>query len=535
MLRFSITTLGCKVNQYDGQAIAAALAAEGLRPCEPLGDRGFAADLVVINTCCVTATAMQKSRQAIRRAVRGAPGAFVLVAGCYADYDPARISDLLAGLGLAPQRVVVAGHHHDLAESIRRLVSGIKACRNLQPSRGPEGPAALVCPGLPERPAHPPAPLGAQIQQAGDDVGWDDLCMNADTAACPTTMASIIKARRQAAVKNNVAGMQGMGPISRFLGHQRAFVKVQDGCDAFCAYCIVPYTRCRVWSRTQQEVQQEVRALVAAGHKEIVLSGVFLGAYGRPTAIRRRWRGAESCGGGLRGRASPLAALLRRLASIEGLWRLRLSSLEPADLTDDLLAACATLPTVAPHFHLPLQSGSQRILRRMNRQYSMDEYRHTVDRLRETLDRPALTTDVIVGFPGETDEDFDATLEAARYAGFAKIHAFPFSPIQGTAAWNWRAEAPAAAVVKDRMARLAHLERQLAAGYRRQFVGQTMEGLVEALDSRNPLRRRAMTDRHITAFFDGANVPAGTVVKLTITGLRDDGVDARVMGSKAGA
>ena len=314
-----------------------------------------------------------------------------------------------------------------------------------------------------------------------------------------------------------------MGPLASFPDRQRAIVKVQDGCDAFCAYCIVPYTRSVVWSRSISQITAECRALVAAGHKEIVLSGVFLGAYGRRTALRRRWGRSEA----------PLIELVRAVAAIEGLWRLRLSSLEPADLTDDLLCLWRELPNLAPHFHLPLQSGSAEILRRMNRQYTPTEYRRTVERLRNALDRPALTTDIIAGFPGESDGDFAETIAVARLAGFSKIHAFPFSAIEGTAAWSRRSEAPPAEVVKARMARLGALEAEMAAAYRRQFVGDVMEGLVErAREGRSqPRTRQAMTDRYLTVRF-GAPREAdltGQVVALRITAVTKTGLLGRLV------
>jgi len=194
-------------------------------------------------------------------------------------------------------------------------------------------------------------------------------------------------------------------------------------------------------------VMDECTNLMGAGHKEIVLAGVFLGAYGRETAIRRRWDG----------KAAPLIELIRSVAAIDGLWRVRLSSLEPGDLTDDLLALWSDLPNLAPHFHLPLQSGSGRILKSMNRQYTPEQFSQTVRRLREDLDQAAVTTDIIVGFPGESDDDFAQTLDMARESGFAKIHAFPFSAIEGTAAWLRRDEIPPKDVVKDRLARLGKL------------------------------------------------------------------------------
>jgi len=460
---YAITTLGCKVNQYDAQAMATLLRRRGLVPAEATRP----VDLLIVNTCCVTTAAMRKSRQAIRQAVRRSPGAAVLVAGCYTDYDASRISQLLRDLGIQPCRAVIAGHHTDLANEVNKAVEALEAT------------------GGPPAPARPSQPAG-EIDAPGNEV-----FMRAGSPIDASLSPTFMKTRRKAAVKENVPGTQRLGPIDRFAGNQRAFVKVQDGCDAFCSYCVVPYTRCRVWSRSIDDVEAECRVLVAAGHKEIVLAGVFLGAFGRRTAIRRRWNG----------RPAMLEKLLARIAGIEGLWRVRLSSLEPGDVSDELLGLCRENPTVAPHFHLPLQSGSRRILERMNRQYTPDQFRRTIGRLRASLDRPAITTDIIVGFPGETEDDFAKTLAMARHAGFAKIHAFPFSAIEPTAAWTWRHEAPAPPVVKERLARLGELEADLAGAYRQQFVGQTLEGLVERARSPHSQTRQAMTDRYLTVRF----------------------------------
>jgi threonylcarbamoyladenosine tRNA methylthiotransferase MtaB len=219
---------------------------------------------------------------------------------------------------------------------------------------------------------------------------------------------------------------------------------------------------------------------------------------------------------------------VRRVAGIEGLWRVRLSSLEPLDLTPELLAVCRG-EKVAPHFHLPLQSGSAKVLARMNRQYAPQQYRRTVDRLREAIDRVAITTDIIVGFPGEDDEDFRQTLDLARFAGFSRIHAFPFSAIEGTAAWNWRKQAPPPAVVKARLAELAEVQEQLSRQFRRQFLGETMEGIVERT-SRS--RIGATTDRHITIT---AHRPTagddlrGQVVRVRAESLSEDGLEGRLL------
>ena len=475
-MRFAITTLGCKVNQYDGSAIAGALVAAGLTPA----DRDDRAELVVVNTCCVTAAAMRKSRQAIRRAVRAAGEPVVLVAGCYSDYDGRRIAGLLADLHVPAERTFIVGHHGDLPAVVAEAAEAAKGRRQ----------------------DTTPAISGS--------------CGNAGSA-CPAT----IKARRADAARADPT--DDLPAISRFPGHQRAFVKVQDGCDAFCTYCIVPFTRPRLKWRPIEAVAAECRALVAAGHKEIVLAGVFLGAYGRDTAVRRNWRTEP---------AATLAELLERIADLPDLWRVRLSSLAPADVTDELLEVFRCSPTVAPHLHLPLQSGSDQILRRMNRQYTPEHFERTIDRIRSVLDRPAITTDIIVGFPGETEGDFDDTLALARRAGFARIHAFPFSPIEGTAAWNWRGERPGDNVVKQRLAKLAGLETHLAETYRGKFVGERMEGLVESARPAADGRRQAMTDRYLTVFFappDGQSPDelTGQVVTFDIDGVCADGLVGR--------
>lgn len=486
---YKLTALGCKVNQYDLCAIESALQEAGLKRAP----RGAAnVNLVAVATCCVTTTAMRKSRQAVSRAVRNSPGAAVLVVGCYCDYDAGRVSELLESLNVPPDRAIVAGHHAgDLPERIRQLAGSL------------------------QRP-------GGDSGQAGR-LG-NDLCTIAACDACrdvPPDHTSITL-RRMAAVKHNVSATRDLPPVRKFPGHQRAFVKVQDGCDAFCAYCVVPYARSVVWSRTVRQVLDECGQLVAAGHREIVLSGVFLGAYGRKSAVRRRWK--MPC--------SPLVELVRQVARIDGLWRLRLSSLEPADLNDELLGLWGEVPNLAPHFHLPLQSGSTRILRKMNRQYTADDYRRTLDRLQWAVDRPAITTDIIVGFPDESDRDFARTLEMVRLAGFSKIHAFPFSAIEGTAAWSWRDRCPPAQVVGHRMAELARLEREMAAAYRGRFVGMVMEGLVESARGAGGFRR-AMTDRYLTVRFrpqPGVGNLTGTVIPFRIEGVCEGGLEGTVAG-----
>ncbi len=495
MLQYFVTTLGCKVNQYDSRALTSTLEAEGLTAVRSSrSSRG--ADLLVVNTCCVTSTAMRKSRQAIRRAVRDAPDAAVLVVGCYGEYDARRISEMLAELNVPPHRMLVSGHHDDrLPERLRLLARSLKSTSATNPQCS---------------------------QQTG--VSRNEEYMSAFCSACPSDAgagAKHIITRRKARVKGYSPGSEGLEPIEFYPGHQRAFVKVQDGCDAFCTYCIVPFTRPVVKSRDPEQIESECRRLVDSGHKEIVLSGVFLGAFGQTSTLRRRWTS----------RRRPLVDLVRRIARIDGLWKLRLSSLEPGDLTEELLALWTQLPRLAPHFHLPLQSGSASVLKRMNRQYTADQYLRTIDLLDSSLDRPAITTDIIVGFPGESDDDFAQTLAVVKQARFSKIHAFPFSAIEGAAAWGFRDESPPHQVVRDRLAEMSKLEGEIAREYRNQFVGQNMEGLVERGRRGDDNTRQAMTDRYLTVHFapESGRKLTGKVVSLRIDAADDKGLTGTLL------
>jgi threonylcarbamoyladenosine tRNA methylthiotransferase MtaB len=282
--------------------------------------------------------------------------------------------------------------------------------------------------------------------------------------------------------------------ISRFDGHRRAFVKVQDGCLLNCSYCIIPKVRPVARSREPDEIVEEVSQLVANGYREIVLTGVHLGHYGidlskgRPKAQwRRLWH------------------LLERLAKLPGDFRLRLSSLEAAEVRDDLVRALADHPRVVPHLHLCLQSGSDRILARMKRRYRTAGFLARCEKLRAALDLPAFTTDVIVGFPGETDADFEATCRVAREVGFAKIHIFSYSPRIGTAAADFTDHVPAP-VVTARRARLRDIEKDLASKFLRKLLGRQLEVLVEDQPAPWPGHVLGTSCRYAPAAFIGDQV-----------------------------
>ena len=263
-------------------------------------------------------------------------------------------------------------------------------------------------------------------------------------------------------------------------GRQRAHLKIQDGCDAHCTYCIIPRLRPGLWSKPVTDAVAEARQLVAAGHVELVLTGIFLGAYGQPTALRRRRTGTHDVSGQAGPQNTPLAQLTDALCtSVPGLRRLRFSSLEPGDLDANLIAVLRSHPQIVPHFHLPLQSGSNLLLRRMNRQYTRDDFLHMIDSVCSAFDRPAVTTDIIVGFPGETEAEFERTLEVARHSRFIHIHAFPFSPRPGTAAARWTGQFVPGAIVNQRIEVLRSRSEADSLAYRRQFVGEIAQVLVE--------------------------------------------------------
>lgn len=257
--------------------------------------------------------------------------------------------------------------------------------------------------------------------------------------------------------------------LKKFSGQTRAFLKVQDGCDGFCSYCIIPHTRPKISSKPVEQVLTEAQDLVNAGHKEIILTGIFLGAYGLDTVKRKKWHNNEN---------PLLAELLEKVAQVPGLKRIRLSSLEPADVTTRLLDVMKSHTNIMPHLHLSLQSGSDKILKKMNRQYTIKDFLNAVENINLQLDRPAITTDIIVGFPGETEQDFAQSLAVAKLAGFSKIHIFPFSKRTGTAAEKLDNQINKEIITK-RTKILRQLEQKLANQFRQQFVGQTVQVLIE--------------------------------------------------------
>jgi threonylcarbamoyladenosine tRNA methylthiotransferase MtaB len=296
--------------------------------------------------------------------------------------------------------------------------------------------------------------------------------------------------------------------ISRFDDHQRAFVKVQDGCLLNCSYCIIPTVRPTLHSRSIEEIENEVSRLVESGYHEIVLTGIHLGHYGienskgRP---REEWR--------------RLWHLLDRLGEMPGDFRIRLSSLEAAEARDDLIRAMANNPRICPHLHLCLQSGSDCILSAMRRRYRRAGFLERCRRIKEALDRPAFSTDVIIGFPGETEDDFDETCSVLREVGFCKVHVFSYSPRQGTPAALLRQTVPPS-VVAERRERLRQLEAELASDYQRSLLGMTLDVLVEG-GAEEPGYVRGTSCRYVPVFVRG-HLPALIRKRLPVCIVRQE-------------
>jgi MiaB/RimO family radical SAM methylthiotransferase len=503
MRTFSIDTLGCKVNQYESDQIATLLRARGLRQADDDAD----ADLRIVNTCSVTVQAASKSRQAVRRAARSrnrslslpvlsqssvstADRSFVqssvrrqqrqrvIVVGCWATSDRAQAAKL-------PGVDAVLGHHDDIAGELERLLLGWDAADDAESHR------ALGAASIPA--VEPSSLSSSSCSLSPSEFRKDDGWIVKDQTPAATKAGDEPRGRingersgddnkshRGGRVNENLIDFSSVKTGTKSLplldshqtGHQRAFLKVQDGCDAHCTYCIIPQLRPALWSKPLNDAVREAQALVDAGHREIVLTGIFLGAYGQPTALRRRQSAA--------GVPPPMGALIEALCTrVKDLRRLRLSSLEPGDLSGDLIDVLKSHPQVVPHFHLPLQSGSDMLLRRMNRQYTRDDFLRMLDAVSEAFDRPALTTDIIVGFPGETDAEFSRTLEVVDRARFIHIHAFSFSPRPGTAAARWTRDFVRGPIVNQRIDMLHERAVEHSLEYRRQFVGETVEVMVE--------------------------------------------------------
>lgn len=306
--------------------------------------------------------------------------------------------------------------------------------------------------------------------------------------------------------------------ISGFGNRHRAYVKVQDGCLLRCSYCIIPHVRPALTSRPMQHILDEVDRLVANGYREMVLTGIHIGHYGvdwNMNKPREEW--------------TRLADLVRAIAERPGNFRIRISSIEATEVTKDLIAVMAQFrQKITPHLHICLQSGSDSVLRRMRRRWSKKTFINRCKLIREALVNPSFTTDVIVGFPGETDEEFAETLETVRQIGFSKIHMFPFSARRGTPAADMKDQLPKQ-LKKARGKQLGMLEDELRHAYFTSLIGSELEVLVEAQDRDNKSQMVGTACRYAPVQFIGEESMIGTLVKVVAERVEGDRIVARLV------
>ena len=340
MKRVAFYTLGCKVNQYETEAMLELFEKEGYEKAETEDY----ADVYVINTCTVTHMSDRKSRQYIRRMKKKNPDAIIAVVGCYSQVSPEEI------LSIDEVNLVMGTNDR------KKIVEEVKKI---------------------------------------------------DASRKVSTVDDIMKVKAFEEIE-----------INKTNGKTRAFMKIQDGCDRYCSYCIIPYARGRVRSRDLESIVKEVENLASNGYKEVVLTGIHVASYGKD----------------IKDSDIKLLDVIKQINDIEGIERIRLSSVEPILFTDEFVEAVSTMDKVCPHYHLSLQSGCDETLKRMKRRYTTEEYKAIVDRLRAAIPNVSITTDVIVGFPGETNEEFDKTYEFLKDIELTHMHIFKYSPRKGTPA-----------------------------------------------------------------------------------------------------
>jgi len=426
-------TLGCKVNQYETEFLRESLITAGYRNALS----GESANLILVNTCSVTAESDLKSRKMIRRLSRLNPDAEIVVLGCYASRAPEDVARL-------PQVTEVITDKRTIGDFLKRR-------------------------GVTE------IPIG----------------------------------------------------IRSFGERHRAYVKIQDGCRVGCAYCIIPKVRPYLLSRPADEILTEIRQLVDCGYREIVLTGIHLGHYGLDFQ-RNLGNSEETTQKQHLGKGNPrLYELVEKIVRNDGPFRLRISSMEAVEVSDELIELVRDRQEkICPHFHLSMQSGSDAVLKNMRRRWLSKPFLEKCEKITQTIDRVALTTDVIVGFPGETEKDFEETCRLVERIGFSKVHVFPFSPREGTIA----ATLPDQISPKIKAERAAHLT-QLAEKPRHRYVASLVGTTLQVLfESANAVNLRGTADRYLHVNVTSSKKQVGQLVRVDIKESQGDELHGNISG-----
>lgn len=440
------TTLGCKVNQAETDSMLDMLGAAGA----DIVEFEEKADIYIVNTCSVTNIADKKSRQMLHRAKKRNPGAIVVAAGCYVQ-SAKELLEQDAAVDIV------------ISNNMKKNITGIIE----------------------------------EYMNASDNV--TDGQGGSDGAGTGAAEYFVDISR-----ETEYEEMGGHVPV----GHTRAYVKIQDGCNQFCSYCIIPYVRGRIRSRGEEAILAEVRELADAGIKEVVLTGIHISSYGKD-----------------KNNEGALIDLIDAISKIKGIKRIRLGSLEPGIITKDFVERVAANSKVCPHFHLSLQSGCNSVLKRMNRKYTREEYLEKCDMLRAAYKNPALTTDVIVGFPGETDEEFEDTVQYLTDLNLYEMHIFKYSPRQGTVAAAMKDQVDPE-IKNQRSDVLLALTEKNKKAYESQFEGQELEVLVEEVVHREDgTYLRGHTERYMDILISvgAAPVPESFVNSFVYVRYTQDG------------
>ncbi|MDB0438172.1 tRNA (N(6)-L-threonylcarbamoyladenosine(37)-C(2))-methylthiotransferase MtaB [Clostridioides difficile] len=428
MKKVAFYTLGCKVNQYETEAMLELFEKDGY---EQVNSEEYA-DVYVINTCTVTHMSDRKSRQYIRRVKKKNPDAIIAVVGCYSQVSPEEILDIEE-----VNLVMGTNDRRKIVEEIRKI----------------------------------------------------------DASKKVSTVDDIMKVKAFEEIE-----------ISQTNGKTRAFMKIQDGCDRFCTYCIIPYARGRVRSRDIDSIVDEVKKLAKNGYKEVVLTGIHVASYGKD----------------LKDKDIKLLDVIKQINEIEAIERIRLSSVEPILFTDEFVNEVLKMEKVCPHYHLSLQSGCDETLKRMNRRYTTSEYKTIVDRLRDKMPNVAITTDVIVGFPGETNEEFKQTYEFLKDIELSQMHIFKYSPRKGTPAATMENQIDPQ-MKHFRSEKLLNLSKENFSKFATKFIGSELDVLFEQNIEGNKFE--GLTSNYIRVVVESDKNIQGQILKVKINDVKNEYVE----------
>lgn len=426
MKRAAFYTLGCKVNQYETEAMMESFENAGYK----IVDYSEYADVYVINTCTVTNMGDRKSRQIIRRALDVNPDAFVAVAGCYSQMAPGEVLEI-PGVSL----VIGTNERSRIVELVEYA-----------------------------------AEKEEKLNMVDDIMG--------------------VREFEEMHIKN-------------YKSRTRAFLKIQEGCDQYCTYCIIPYARGHIRSRKPESIIEEVNELALHSFREVVLTGIHIASYGKDLGN------------------TSLIEIIEKVHDVDGIERIRMSSVEPNIMADDFIERLSKLPKMCRHFHLSLQSGCDETLRRMNRKYTLKEYKTAVEKLREAFGGVAITTDLIVGFPGETDEEFNKTVDFIEEISFSAMHVFKYSPRKGTPASGYKDQVKPQ-VKEARSRHILSIAQKNEEKFKKSFLGSKMKVLYERQIDDKGFFFEGLTDNYIRVVSESRDDIKGKIIETALLEMKED-------------